>query len=60
MFKLLGTLVVIYTAYAVIRGEVFAKAGAWGKTIYRDENTREFWITIVIYSALAAALIFYF
>ena len=60
MFQFLGTIVAIYTAYAVIRGEVFAKAGAWGKTIYRDESEREFWVTIVIYGILAAALIFYF
>ena len=60
MFKFLGLLVAIYTAYSVLRGEVYAKSGAWGKSVSRDENPQEFWLTVVIYSALAIALIAFF
>lgn len=31
MFKALGLLVALYTLYSVVKGEVYAKSGVWGK-----------------------------
>ena len=56
MFKMLGLLVGLYTLYAAVRGEVYAKSGVWGKTISRTESPGYFWVVIVIYAALAVAL----
>ena len=57
VFKLLGILVGLYTVYAVSKGEVFAKSGAWGRTISRDDAPGDFWTVIVIYGGLAVALV---
>ncbi len=57
MFKLLGILVGLYTAYAVSKGEVFARSGVWGRTISRDDAPGYFWTVIVIYGGLAVALV---
>jgi len=57
MFKGLGILVAIYTVYAVSRGEVFAKSGAWGNTISKTESPRYFWAVIGVYAWLSIALI---
>jgi hypothetical protein len=56
LFQIVALPVALYTLYAVIAGEVFAKAGVWGKTITRDDQPVEYWMTIVIYAALALAL----
>lgn len=60
MFKLLGVLVALYTAYAAARGEVFARHRAWGRTIRRDEQPGYFWAVIGIYALLALALAWVF
>jgi len=60
MFKALGILVAIYTAYAAVQGAVYAKHRAWGRTIRRSEEPRYFWAVIGIYGALALALVFVF
>ena len=57
MFPILGVLVAAYVLYAVMAGEIFAKAGVWGRSISREKSPGEFWMTIVIYSGLAIALI---
>jgi hypothetical protein len=57
LFKLLGVLLAIYTAYAAFRGEVFARCRLWGRTIERSEEPRYFWIVIAIYFALSVALL---
>lgn len=57
MFKALGLLVALYTLYAVVKGEVHAKSGAWGKTVSRAESPEYFWVVIAIYAALALALV---
>ena len=57
MFKALGVLLAAYTALAVLRGEVYAKSGAWGRTVKREESSTYFWVVIGIYSALALALL---
>jgi hypothetical protein len=57
MFRLVGVLLALYTAYAAIRGEVFAKSGISGRTVLKTESPGEFWVVIVIYAALSGALI---
>lgn len=57
LFKLLGVLVIAYTAYGAWRGEVFAKSGPWGKTIVREDSPRYFWAVIAIYGLLGLALL---
>lgn len=57
MFKVLGVLVGLYTVYAAISGEVFAKQGPWGRTISKQESPRQFWGVIVVYTLLAIALL---
>ncbi|HMN44126.1 MAG TPA: hypothetical protein PKE27_06130 [Povalibacter sp.] len=57
MFKLLGALLALYTLFAGLRGEVFAKSGVWGRTIARETNPRYFWVVIGIYAALSVALL---
>lgn len=57
MFKALGLLVALYTLYAALKGEVYAKSGAWGKTVSRAESPEYFWVVIAIYAALALALV---
>jgi uncharacterized BrkB/YihY/UPF0761 family membrane protein len=60
MFKVLGLLVAAYTAWAAMRGEVFAKHRAWGRTVRRDESPKYFWAVIGVYALLALALVFVF
>ena len=60
LFKFLGALVLLYTAYAAYNGEVFARSGAWGRTISRDDSPGYFWIVIAIYACLGLALVFVF
>jgi hypothetical protein len=57
MFKLLGALVALYAGYAVMRGEVFAKAGPWGRVVSRAESPRYFWGVIAVYAGLSVALV---
>ena len=57
MFKILGIVVALYTAYAVINGEVYAKSGPWGRTVSRVDSPRYFWTVIVIYAGLSVALL---
>jgi hypothetical protein len=56
VFKILGILVCVYTVYAAVSGRVFAKSGAWGRTVSRQESPEYFWIVIVIYACLGVAL----
>lgn len=60
MFKTIGVVVALYTAVAAVQGRVFAKAGAWGRTVLRAETPGYFWTVIGIYAALSVALFFYF
>jgi hypothetical protein len=57
LFKFLGVLLAIYTAYAAYRGEVYARSRWWGKTIERDAQPTYFWVVIVIYFGLSVALL---
>lgn len=60
MFKVLGALLALYTIYAVIKGEVVAKAGPGARTVAREESPRYFWCVVAIYAGLALALAFLF
>jgi hypothetical protein len=57
VFDALGVLVGVYTAYAALRGEVFAKAGPSGRTVSRADSPAYFWVVVAVYAGLAAALI---
>ena len=60
MFKVLGVLVALYTIYAVIRGDVYAKSGPGGRVVSRQESPEYFWVVIAIYAGLSVALFFFF
>ena len=60
MFKIVGGLLAAYVAFAVARGEVYAKSGAWGRTVKRTESATYFWAVIAIYGALSLALLIVF
>lgn len=57
MFKFLGVMLAIYVIYALKAGEVFAKSGASGHMVSRDESPTYFWGVIVIYAGLSIALL---
>jgi hypothetical protein len=57
MFKVLGILVGLYTLYAAMNGKVYAKSGAWGRTVSRVDSPEYFWVVIAIYAGLSVALI---
>ncbi len=60
LFNGLGVLLAIYTIYATSQGEVFAKSGAWGKTISRMDSPKYFWTVIAVYSLLSMSLLIIF
>lgn len=57
MFKMLGVLVGLYTLYAAVKGEVYAKSGASGRIVSRVESPEYFWVVIAIYAGLSLALV---
>lgn len=57
LFKLLGGLLALYVAYALMRGEVYVKSRWWGKTLRRDESPAAFWGAIAVYGLLVLALL---
>ena len=57
MFKALGFILAIYTVYAAFTGEVYAKSGASGRTVSKEESPTYFWVVIGIYAALSVALV---
>jgi hypothetical protein len=59
-FKLLGAALVIYVAYALAYGRVYARHGVWGKSYSRDDDPWSYWSSIVVYVGLAVALLFIF
>jgi hypothetical protein len=60
VFDLPGILLAVYTAYAAVRGSVYARSGAWGRTVHRGASPEYFWTVIAIYAALSLALLFLF
>lgn len=57
MFKVLGVLVGLYTLFAILKGEVYAKSGVWGRTVSKQHSREYFWVVIAIYGALSVALL---
>jgi hypothetical protein len=57
VFKMLGLLVGLYTLYAALKGEVFAKNGTSGRVVSRAESPEYFWVVIAIYAGLGIALV---
>jgi hypothetical protein len=57
MFKALGILLSLYTAYAAAKGEVYAKSGPGGRVVSRQDSPRYFWAVIAIYAGLSVALL---
>lgn len=60
MFRLGGLLLAGYIARCLVRGEVFAKSGVWGKACHRGEQPFEYWSTMAVYTCLTLALLFWF
>lgn len=56
MFTALGVLLCLYTLYGLIAGEIYVKSGVWGKQLSRADSPQAYWAAIVIYTALAIAL----
>ncbi len=56
IFKLLGVLLAGYTAWSAWRGQVYARSGAWGRSIRHDTEPVYFKVVIAIYALLALAL----
>jgi hypothetical protein len=57
MFKILGVLVGLYALYAAVDGKVYAKSGAWGRTVSKVKSPEYFWLIIAIYAGLSIALL---
>jgi hypothetical protein len=57
MFKVLGIIVAIYTTYAAMAGEVYARSGYKGRAISRQDEPIYFWSVVGIYAALSIALL---
>lgn len=57
MFRMLGIVVLGYVVYAIVLGEVYAKAGWRGRRVSRADSAGDFWIVVGIYAALGVALL---
>lgn len=57
LFDVLGVLLALYLAWALVRGEVLAKSGPGARRFVRGESPRGYWTTMAIYAALAVALV---
>jgi hypothetical protein len=53
----IGVFVLLYAAYALVQGEVWAKDRWSGKRVYRDQSPFYFWFMIAVYTALGVLLI---
>jgi hypothetical protein len=57
VFKILGVLVGLYTLYAALKGEVYAKNGISTRVVSRTDSPVYFWVVIAIYAGLSVALV---
>lgn len=55
--KVLGGVVGLYTLFAAIKGEVYAKSGVSGRLVSKADSPGYFWVVIGIYAALTIALV---
>ena len=56
LFQVIGAFVALYTLYAALKGEVYARSGVKGGFVSRRERPTYFWTLIVVYSGLSVAL----
>ena len=57
MFVILGIVLALYVAYAMIQGEVTVKSGIKARTVLRADTPVYYWTCIAVYGLLAFALI---
>lgn len=57
IFDALGATLGLYCAYCLLAGRVYAKRGPGGESIARDVSPVRYWTIVVIYVALAVALV---
>lgn len=57
---MLGVALALYVALSLVRGQVYARSGMWGRDFYRDTDGWRYWSAIVAYTLLSAALMFVF
>lgn len=60
MFKLLGVIVLGYTVYGAMQGELHAKSGIRWRIVQKTESPGYFWAVFGCYLLLGLALIFVF
>lgn len=60
LFKGLGILMGLYTIYAAVQGEVYAKSGIHWACVTQADNPYYFRMVIAIYAGLSLALVFLF
>jgi len=56
-FVLLGILLGIYVVASILNGRVVVRSGAGARTLHRESEPNQYWLSIGIYSLLAIALI---
>jgi hypothetical protein len=57
MFTAIGIALAAYTMYCVRSGRVYARSGAWGRTVTRQDSPWYFWAVVSIYAGLSVALV---
>jgi len=57
MFPALGAVLAVYVVYALLRGEVFAKAGVGGRVVSREASPEYYWVVVALYGGLSLALL---
>lgn len=56
MLKLIGVALAIYTVYAFVKGEVYARSFVMGRKVTRAEDENYFLTVIAIYGLLSVGL----
>lgn len=56
IFKAFGLVFLVYAIWASVTGVVWAKGGTRSRRIVREESPVYFWVIIVIYAGMSAAL----
>jgi hypothetical protein len=59
-FRILGVALACYLVFALVRGHVYARSGAWGRDFERAGNPCGYWSAMASYALLSAALMFIF
>jgi hypothetical protein len=59
MFKLIGVALAVYTVYAFVKGEVYARSFVMGRKVTRTEDENYFLTVIAIYGLLSVGLMIF-